>query len=450
MNEIVGRGKWATKAGFVLAAAGSAVGLGNLWKFPYMAGENGGAAFVFVYLLLLVLIGMTVMLAELTVGRHTQLDALGAYKKLSAKWAWVGGMGVLCAFLIMAFYTVVGGWAIKYFVASCTNAVAGIDFGAFITAPMEPLVYTLVFCVLTWIIVYYGIGGGIEKASKIMMPLLFIFIVIIAIRSCTLPGAGAGLNYYLNPDLSKIDGGVILAAMGQVFFSLSLGMGCMITYGSYLGEDSSLTQSSWMIPGLDTAIAFLAGLAIFPAVFAFGMEPGSGPGLMFATLPQVFDKMPAGEIFATIFFLLVIFAALTSAISLLEVVTAYLVDEKSVKRGGASILGIIGIFILAIPCSLSMGSLANVHIIPEIASMNIPAMGFFDAFDFITSKLMLPLGGLMLCIFVGWVWGTDKAINEITDGGLTSFPLAGIWSILVKYIAPVAIFLVFLSGFGVI
>lgn len=450
MNEIVGRGKWATKAGFVLAAAGSAVGLGNLWKFPYMAGENGGAAFVFVYLLLLVLIGMTVMLAELTVGRHTQLDALGAYKKLSAKWAWVGGMGVLCAFLIMAFYTVVGGWAIKYFVASCTNAVAVIDFGAFITAPMEPLVYTLVFCVLTWIIVYYGIGGGIEKASKIMMPLLFIFIVIIAIRSCTLPGAGAGLNYYLNPDLSKIDGGVILAAMGQVFFSLSLGMGCMITYGSYLGEDSSLTQSSWMIPGLDTAIAFLAGLAIFPAVFAFGMEPGSGPGLMFATLPQVFDKMPAGEIFATIFFLLVIFAALTSAISLLEVVTAYLVDEKSVKRGGASILGIIGIFILAIPCSLSMGSLANVHIIPEIASMNIPAMGFFDAFDFITSKLMLPLGGLMLCIFVGWVWGTDRAINEITDGGLTSFPLAGIWSILVKYIAPVAIFLVFLSGFGVI
>jgi NSS family neurotransmitter:Na+ symporter len=450
MKDNVGRGRWATKSGFVLAAAGSAVGLGNLWKFPYMAGENGGAAFVLVYLVILVLIGMTVMLAELTVGRHTQLDALGAYKKLSAKWAWVGGMGVLCAFFIMAFYTVVGGWAIKYFVASLTNAVASIDFVGFITAPAEPLVYTLVFCLLTWVFVYFGIGGGIEKASKIMMPLLFIFIVIIAIRSCTLPGAGAGLDYYLNPDLSKINGGVILAAMGQVFFSLSLGMGCMITYGSYLDKDSSLTQSSWMIPGIDTAIAFLAGLAIFPAVFAFGMQPDAGPGLMFGILPQVFDKMPAGVFFASIFFLLVIFAALTSAISLLEVVTAYFVDEKSTSRGSASILGIIGIFILAIPCSLSMGPLAGVTVIPEIGAMNIPAMGFFDAFDWITSKLMLPLGGMLVCIFVGWVWGTDRALDEITGSGSRAFPLAGIWSILVKYIAPAAIFLVFLSGFGVI
>jgi len=326
MKETVGRGQWASKAGFVLAAAGSAVGLGNLWKFPYMAGENGGAAFVFVYLIILVLIGMTVMLAELTVGRHTQLDALGAYKKLSSKWSWVGGMGVLCAFLIMAFYTVVGGWAIRYFFASFSG-VANVDFGAFITAPVAPIIYTLVFCIITWVIVYSGIGGGIEKASKIMMPLLFIFIIIIAIRSCTLPGAGAGLNYYLNPDLSLINGGVILAAMGQVFFSLSLGMGCMITYGSYLGKDTSLTQSAWMIPTLDTLVAFLAGLAIFPAVFAFGMEPGSGPGLMFATLPQVFDQMPAGAFFSAMFFLLVIFAALTSAISLLEVVTAYFVDS---------------------------------------------------------------------------------------------------------------------------
>ncbi len=450
MKETAGRGRWASRTGFVLAAAGSAVGLGNLWKFPYMAGENGGAAFVFVYLLLLVLIGMTVMLAELTVGRHTQLDALGAYKKLSAKWAWVGGMGVLCAFLIMAFYTVVGGWAIKYFLGSFAGATANIDFVGFIGGSMEPIIYTLIFCLLTWIIVFLGVGGGIERASKIMMPLLLIFLIIIAFRSCTLPGAGAGLNYYLNPDFSKIDGGVILAAMGQVFFSLSLGMGCMITYGSYLDQDSSLIQSAWMIPALDTAVAFLAGLAIFPAVFAFGMEPGAGPGLMFATLPQVFAQMPAGSFFAAIFFLLVIFAALTSAISLLEVVTAYFVDEKSIKRSSASVMGIAGIFILAIPSSLSMGILANVHVIPEIAAMNISAMGFFDSFDFLTSKLLLPLGGLLLCIFVGWVWGTDKALNEITDGGRSSFPLGGIWSILVKYIAPVGIFLVFLSGFGVI
>lgn len=224
----------------------------------------------------------------------------------------------------------------------------------------------------------------------------------------------------------------------------------MITYGSYLDRNSSLPQSSWMIPALDTAVAVLAGLAIFPAVFAFGMQPDAGPGLMFGILPQVFNQMPAGAFFASIFFLLVIFAALTSAISLLEVVTAYFVDEKSVKRATASVIGIIGIFILAIPSSLSMGALANVHVIPEIAAMNIPAMGFFDAFDWITSKLMLPLGGMLLCIFVGWVWGTDRALNEITDGGSISFPLGGIWSILVKFIAPAAIFLVFLSGFGVI
>lgn len=449
MNDSAGRGQWATKAGFVLAAAGSAVGLGNLWKFPYMAGQNGGAAFVAVYLIIVVLIGMTIMLAELTVGRHTNLDALGAYKKISARWAWVGGMGIICAFFIMAFYTVVGGWIIKYLVGSF-GGVININFGAFISSPVEPLIYTLVFCIITWVIVYAGIGSGIETASKIMMPLLFIFIIIIAIRSMTLPGAEAGLSYYLKPDLSAIDGTVILAAMGQVFFSLSLGMGCMITYGSYLDRGTSLTQSAWMIPALDTSVAFLAGLAIFPAVFAFGMQPEAGPGLMFAILPQVFDQMPAGMFFAVIFFLLVLFAALTSAISLLEVVTAYFVDEKGKNRSSASLLGILGIFILAIPSSLSMGAWSGVVVIPDIPAMNITAKGFFDTFDYLTSNIMLPVGGLLLCIFVGWVWGTKNAIREITNDGSIAWPVAGIWSFLVKFIAPFAIFLVFLHAWGVI
>jgi NSS family neurotransmitter:Na+ symporter len=435
--------------GFVLAASGSAVGLGNLWKFPYMTGANGGGAFVFFYLLFILLIGATVMIAEITLGRHTQLNAWGAYRKVKEKWAWVGGMGILAAFLIMSFYIVVGGWAIKYLLSSLTGALNIADaaalnniFGAFVGQTLAPILYAALFMLITFSIVYGGIGKGIERASKIMMPTLFIFIIIIAVRSVTLPGAQEGISWFLVPDFSKINASVALAALGQVFFSLSLGMGCMVTYGSYLDKSSNIARSGFTIPLLDTVIAFVAGLAILPAVFAFGFEPAQGPGLMFVTLPAVFSQMPAGQIFAIIFFILVIFAALTSAISLLEVITSYLVDEKQLKRNLAAAIGALGIFILAIPASLSVGPWANIHIIGE--------RGFFDSFDYLSSNIMLPLGGLLLCIFVGWVWGTDKAIKEITNDGSIKFALAGVWSFLVKFIAPVAIALVFASSLGLI
>jgi len=443
------RDRWVSKMGFILAASGSAIGLGNLWKFPYMAGANGGGAFVFVYLLILLLIGSTVMIAELTLGRHTQLNAWGAYRKIREKWAWVGGMGILAAFLIMSFYIVVGGWAVKYLLSALTGAlnitdaeVLGGMFGGFVSAPAAPIVYAALFLLATFAIVYGGIGEGIEKASKIMMPALFIFIVIIAIRSMTLPGAKEGIAWFLVPDFTKINASVALAALGQVFFSLSLGMGCMVTYGSYLDKETNIAESGLVIPLLDTMAAFLAGLAILPAVFAFGFEPGVGPGLMFVTLPAVFSQMPAGQLFAIIFFILVIFAALTSAISLLEVIVSYLVDEKKMGRKFAAAIGAAGIFILSIPASLSIGPWSNIHIIG--------ARGFFDSFDFLASNIMLPLGGLLLCIFVGWVWGTDNAIKEITNDGRVKFEMAGVWSFLVKFVAPVAIALVFASSLGLI
>ncbi|MEA1961501.1 MAG: sodium-dependent transporter [Bacillota bacterium] len=440
-----GRGQWASSFGFVLAAAGSAVGLGNLWKFPYIAGANGGGAFVITYLLILLFLGVTVMIAEITLGRHTQLNAYGAYKKLQAKWAWVGAMGVLTGFLIMSYYSVVGGWVIKYLVDMTTGALAvndpaalGAFFGGFIGASVSPLIYMLVFMAICFVIVIGGISGGIEKANKVLMPLLFLFIIIVAIRSMTLPGAAEGIKWLFAPDFSKFTGAGFLAAMGQVFFSLSLGMGCMITYGSYLDKETNIAKSGWTIPLLDTFVAFMAGLAIIPAVFAFGFEPGQGAGLVFVTLPAVFSQMPAGQLFGIIFFLLVLFAAITSAISLCEVVVAWLVDQKQMDRVKATALTVLGIIIFAIPTSLSLGAWSDIHLLP--------GKGFFDTFDFLTSNILLPLGGLLLCIFVGWVWGTDKADEEITNGGKLQWSYAPVWNFLIKYIAPVAIAVIFVVG----
>lgn len=444
------REHWVSKTGFVLAAAGSAVGLGNLWMFPFNAGANGGGAFVFVYLIILFLLGATIMIAELTLGRHTQLNAVGAYRKISEKWVWVGGMGIVTAFLILAFYSVVGGWVIKYLLNAITGAfngvsdpaVLGSQFDTFTAGVGEPILFLFLFMAATFIIVYWGIEKGIEKYSKIMMPLLFIFIIILAVRSMTLEGAGAGIAYFLVPDFAKINGTVILNAMGQVFFSLSLGLGCMVTYGSYLDKDSNIAESGVVIPVLDTTAAILAGLAILPAVFAFNFDPAGGPGLMFVTLPAIFSQMPFGQAFSILFFVLVLFAALTSSISMLETVVAYLVDEKKINRKVASTMIASAIFLLAVPASLSQGVLKGITLLPQ--------MGFFDTYAFLSNNIMLPLGGLFLCIVVGWVWGTDKAVAEIRNEGRVQFELAGMWSFLVKFIAPVAILFIFISSLGLI
>ncbi len=444
LNENKQRDQWGSKLGFIMAAAGSAVGLGNLWKFPYMAGSNGGGAFVLIYLALIVIVGFTLMAAEIVIGRHTQLNAIGAYRKIRKGWGWVGGLGVLAGFVILSYYSVVGGWVINYIIKAVTGAfntsdmeVLGNMFGGMISGTWTPIFYHALFMIITLGIVIGGISGGIEKFSKILMPALFVMIIMIVIRSVTLPGAGEGISFFLKPDFSKIDFSVILAALGQVFFSLSLGMGCMITYGSYLSKDENIPQSATLIPLLDTGVALLAGLAILPAVFALGFDPAGGPGLVFITLPAVFAKMPMGGLFAVIFFVLVLFAAITSSISLLEVVVSFVVDEWKWSRAKATTIVAAAIFALGVPASLSMG-IWDTIIFKDLV--------FFDALGFLSDQILLPLGGLMLCIFIGWVWGVDNAVKEATNGGKVKFTIAPVWGFVVKYVAPIAIAYIFISG----
>jgi len=416
----------------------------NLWKFPYLAGQSGGGAFVIVYILIVIFVGFTIMLGEITLGRATGLNALGAYRKLNKKFAWVGGAGILAAFTILGYYNAVGGWVIKYIVQFVTGGVSGdsaVFFGEFISSPIEPIIWALVFALATAFIVWKGISGGIEKYSKVLMPALFVLLIVVVIRSVTLPGAGAGLEYYLKPDFSKLTPAAIGAALGQVFFSLSLGMGCMITYGSYLSKDENIEKDAFIVPLMDTSAALLAGFAILPAVFAFGFEPGVGPSLMFITLPSVFAAMPLGAVFGLLFFILVLFAAITSSISLLEVCTAYVIDEFKWSRTKATVVLACAIFVLTILSSLAMGPMANVLIFGK---------NFFDLLDFIASNILLPVGGLMMCIFIGYFWGIDNAVAEISQNGKFAFRLKGFWTVLVKYIAPIAVGIVFLNMLGII
>lgn len=443
------RDQFGSKIGFILAATGSAVGLGNIWKFPYMAGENGGGAFVFIYLASVIVIGVSLVLAEFALGRNTQLAAVGAFRKLDKRFTFIGSMGVLSAFLIMGFYPVVGGWSLSYVAKTLlgeltiTNPdeLAGI-FGGLISGTFSPIFWTGIYLVLNVVIVAGGIGGGIEKASKILMPALFILLIILVVRSVTLPGAGEGLTFLFKPDFSQINGQIILAAMGQAFFSLSLGMGCLITYSSYLGKKENIVQTATIVPFLDTLVALLAGVAILPAVFALGFEPTDGPGLVFIILPGVFATMGAvGKIFGVLFFVFISVAALTSSISLLEVIVAYLIDEKDWTRKKAlSIVSVI-LFIMGITASLSMGPWAE---------FTIGGKNIFDIYDFIASNVLLPLGGMFICIFIGWFWGRKNASKEITNDGTIKFSLFNTWFFLCKWVIPVIIFLVFLSGIGII
>lgn len=445
LNQDGQREQWGSKLGFILAASGSAVGLGNLVKFPAVAGKNGGGAFVLVYFIILFLVGFTLMLSEIVLGRHTKLNAIGAYRKIREKWAWVGGLGVIAGFMILSYYSVIGGWIINYLLKSLTGALKTSDpeiinqmFGSLVTGTVEPIVYHGIFMLMTMLIVIGGIGGGIEKSSKILMPGLFIMIVLIAIRSMTLPGAGEGIKYLLVPDFSKLSIGVVLDALGQVFFSLSLGMGCMITYGSYLSEDTNIPESATIIPLIDTGVALLAGLAVLPAVFAYNLDPNAGMGIIFKAFPAIFAQLPFGNLFSFIFFLLVLFAALSSSISLLEVCVSYVVDEWKMKRKAAvSVIG-LAIFLIGGAASLSFGPWQNIKL---VGGRNI-----FDTLDFLSANYLLPLGGLLLCIFVGWIWGTDNAIKEATNNGKVEFKLSALWVFLVKYVGPVAIAIVFIRS----
>lgn len=437
------RENWGSRLGFIMAAAGSAVGLGNIWRFPYMTGQNGGGAFIIIYLFFALVIGLSIMVAEFTVGRNSGKAAVGAYKSKSRSWTFAGVLGVLSGFFIMGFYPVVGGWAVAYIVKSftglLTNAGAiGDTFGGFITNPVEPLAWMLVFIAMNILIVAKGVAGGIEKAGKILMPLLFVLLIIIAIRSITLEGAGAGLAFLFKPDWSEVTGQTFLAALGQAFFSLSLGMGCMITYGSYLSKKENLQSNALIVTIMDTSVALLAGIAIFPALFAFGMEPTAGPGLVFVVVPSIFAAMGGiGVVLSAIFFIALTVAALTSSVSLLEVVVAYLMDERNMARKSAVYLSSAIMVVMCILASLSLGSMSGVTFL---------GVGAFDFFDILTDKIFLAIGGLLLCVFTGWVVKKEDLKQELTNGGTVSFPLFEIWYNLVKFVIPVAIAVVAVAG----
>ncbi|MDB4584654.1 sodium-dependent transporter, partial [Draconibacterium sp.] len=388
------RDSFSSKFGVIAAAAGSAVGLGNIWKFPYIAGVYGGAAFLFVYLGFILAIGLPVMLSELIIGRKSQRNAFGAFKVLApgTPWRYVGILGVSAAFLILSFYGVVAGWSVQYIVISVQDGFSNKSpeeinslFSTLIESPVKPVILQLFFMVLTAAIVIVGIKKGIEKYTKILMPVLVVILIILCIKSVSLEGAKAGLEFLFKPDFSKLTGDGILSALGHAFFTLSLGMGTLITYGSYINKQNNLVQTVINVTVADTVIAILAGIAIFPAVFAFGIEPTEGPGLIFVTLPNVFHQMPGGFYFSLLFFILLTVAALTSSISILEVVVAYFKEEFKMGRKASTILATVLISMLGILCSLSMGILS---------SYTIFGLNFFDLMDWISANLLLPIGGL--------------------------------------------------------
>lgn len=429
------KGQWASSLGFILATAGAAVGLGNLWKFPYLMGKNGGFQFLITYLIFIAVLGLPVMITEMSIGRMTGKGPVQAYENLNPKSKIIGIMGILCAFIILSYYSVIGGWILKYIASYITSMSAPADFSAYIAEPAAPVIWHLVFMACTGFVCYRG-TKGIEKASRFMMPGLLILLVVIVIRSLTLPGANQGVDFVF-----KMNGGFDLksvpAALGQVFYSLSLCMGITITYGSYLNRKENIPKNALIVAGLDTFVAILAGLAIFPAVFAFGMEPAQGPSLTFGTLPKVFESMSGGWIFALLFFGLMFFAALTSAIALLECVVSSVLDHFKCKRRTAVIFVALGVFLLGIPSALSFGVLGDVTILNY---------SVFDFMGMLTDNILMPIGGILMCIFVGWIWGPKRILQHVESDGI-SFKLKKAWLICIRFITPILVVIVTVMGF---
>lgn len=440
---------FSSKFGILAAAVGSAIGLGNIWRFPYVVGKYGGGAFLIVYLGIVAAIGLPLMLSEFVIGREGKQDAIGSFKKLDSKRPFFvsGVLGVLAAFFILSFYGVVAGWTLEYVFASITNKFAGQSseqignmFGSFIADPYRPIMWQIVFMGITGLIVSTGVQKGIEKVAKIMVPLLLVLIIILDIKALSLPNSMEGLKFLFQPDFSVIDGRVVLGALGHAFFSLSLGMGIMITYGSYISDKENLGSTALQISLADTFIALLAGIAIFPAVFAYGVDPSDGAGLVFITLPNVFNQMPGGYIFSIMFFALLALAALTSTISLLEVVVAYLVDSLKMARKRASILAFTGITLVGFFASLSNGPLAHLDFFGN---------NFFDFLDETTANYFLTTAALISVIFVGWFMDKSRIKGQLSNEDKYSVGYESIYFIIIKYIAPIGIVLVFLYQMGV-
>lgn len=449
------RVNFGSKIGAILAAAGSAVGLGNIWRFPYETGNHGGAAFILIYLACVLLLGMPIMIAEFTVGRHSKASTGRAYKVLApgTQWKWVGYMGVLAGFLILGYYSVVAGWTLEYILEAGINNFTDkkpeefvLAFQNFSQDPIRPLLWLVGFLLATHFIIVKGVKNGIEKSSKVLMPVLFILIVVLAICSITLPNAEKGLEFLLKPDFSKVTGDVFLGAMGQAFFSLSLGMGCLSTYASYFGRDTKLGNTALSVGVIDTFVAVLAGLIIFPAAFSVGIQPDAGPSLIFITLPNVFQQafssIPVlAYIFSVMFYLLLALAALTSTISLHEVVTAFLHEEFNLTRGRAAALVTLGCITIGVFSSLSLGIMREYTLFDK---------GIFDLLDFVTAKIMLPLGGLLVSIFVGWYLKRSVSYEELTNGGKLKAVFFNLYIFILRFVAPVAISIIFINELGLI
>lgn len=443
------RDSFGSRFGALVAMAGSAVGLGNLWRFPYLVGENGGAAFIIVYILLSFLICLPIFVSEFVVGRRSQKNAYAAFRDLSggSAWRWVGLFTIIVPLIVLSYYSVIGGWSVDYLLKSCTFSFTGSEsqsamatmFSDMVSSTWTPLLAHTGFLLATTLIVVVGIKDGIEKFSKVMMPLLFIIVIAIAIYSVTLPGAKAGLDYLFNPDFSKINSEAIAAALGQAFFSLSLGFGTIMTYASYVDKKENIMFQSTATAVSDLMFALIAGIAIMPAVFAFGINPQSGPGLVFETLPYVFSQMPAGGVIAILFFVALLVAALTSSISMLEVAVAFLVEEKKFSRIGACGLLFTICWIIGAACSLSFGPLSNV----QIGGGNL-----FDFFDNLSSNILMTLGSLLTVLFVGWRLKKTDVYDEFTNGGSLSrnAKMFGVLWFLIRYICPLAIISIFVSG----
>ncbi len=449
------RANFGSKLGVILASAGSAVGLGNIWRFPFETGNHGGAAFILIYLGCVLFFGIPIMVAEFSIGRHSRANTAGAYQKLApgTHWRWVGRMGVLAGFLILGYYSVVAGWTLEYIVQAGTNTFAGqsandfiASFNGFIAHPWRPALWMVVFMLMTHFIIVKGVEKGIEKSAKIMMPMLFLLLIVLAVCSVSLPGARAGIEFLLKPDFSKVDGNVLLGAMGQAFFSLSLGMGCLCTYASYFRNDTNLPKTALNVGWIDTMVAILAGFIIFPAAFSVGIQPDAGPSLLFITLPNVFQQafgnLPwLAVILSIMFYVLLALAALTSTISLHEVVTAYLHEEFNLTRGRAAKLVTAGCTFLGVFCSLSLGIGKELTIF---------GLTLFDLFDFLTAKIMLPLGGFFIAIFTGWYLDKRIVWEEVSNNGTLPKVVYRIWLFLLKYIAPIGIGFIFINELGLL
>lgn len=445
-EEKKNRDGFGSKIGIIAAAAGSAIGLGNIYRFPCELGNNGGAAFLLVYLAVVIFLGIPVMLSELVIGRRSQSNAVGAFKKLAPKSGWpiVGYMGVLCGFIIFAFYSTVSGWTLEYIIKAVTNSFQGKDLAAmeqdftdFHNMGWRNVMWQAIFIFLTGFVVFKGVQNGIERYAKILMPLLLVILIVLGIRSVTLPGAKEGLSFLFRPDFSKIDGNVLISALGQGFFSLSLGMGALITYGSYIKKKDNLTSTAFSVVLADTLIALLAGLVIFPAAFSFGIRPTAGMGLVFNTIPMIFNQMTGGYIFCIIFFVLLAIAALTSTISLLEVVVAYLSEELHINRKWSTVW--------ASAATLFIGSFASLSLM-ENTPFAIGGRTVFDLMDFVSSNILLPLGGVLIVIFVGWRLGKAKFFEEVTNEGTIKASLKKVIFFIIRYLAPIAITIVFIRG----